>query len=230
MLSINDIYKKSSYYDLHRNEFPEVVIGNQNHKPPKNQYLMTDFERSIISKICSILPEDSNYLEIGSFVGWNLINVFKSNPNIHISSIDMYDLPHFNKTDNDLVYKTALTNLKEHNIFYKVQLFRGSSKSLINVLPNDSIDCCFIDGDHSYEMCLSDIIEVWPKLKSGSILFGHDSRSLGVTKAIQYIFSGNLINCPWGKQIFKFKEKYLDLSKHLNIDDINNGIWYSIKG
>lgn len=58
------------------------------------------------------------------------------------------------------------------------------------VVPDASIDLVFIDGDHSYEGCRSDIAAWAPKVKPGGFVTGHDySRNFpGVIQAVDEIY------------------------------------------
>lgn len=214
------------YYNIIENHFPPVIYGTQINTPPIKQYLMSRFERQFISMIAQKLPYNSVYLEIGSFTGWNLINVRKSNPLIKVISIDSYG--HLGDDSSLNLYKSTLTNLKTNDVFFDIHLLRGKSNDLINTLPNKSIDCAFIDGDHSFEGCLKDIIEIWPKLTKNAILFGHDSKHEGVQQCIDYIMNNKYIKCPWGVEQFQFKLIYKDVVVDFNLNEISNGIWYSI--
>lgn len=64
---------------------------------------------------------------------------------------------------------------------------RGKSTEISKIF-NHQIDLLFIDGDHSYEMCKSDI-EAWtPYLKKGGILIMHDyTWAEGVNRVVNEI-------------------------------------------
>lgn len=222
-------FTKPSFYDNNSSIFPKF-----NFTPPDNvedSYLLTPFERRIPSYISSFLKPNSVYVEIGCLSSWNLINVYLSNPKLNILAIDMFEYDPSYKPYNKTplyVYKMALFNLKRHNLLFKIPIIRGNSKEFINILPNNSVDCVFIDGDHSYDGCLNDIIEMIPKLKSNSILFGHDSRNIEVKNAVDFIFSNSIIKTPWGNQRISFSTKIMDIAKEYKINDANNGIWFAI--
>ena len=66
-------------------------------------------------------------------------------------------------------------------------VLRGLSSEMINTIPDDSLIFAYVDGDHSYEGCLNDLRAIWPKLKSGAILAGHDflNHHYGVHRAVE---------------------------------------------
>jgi hypothetical protein len=64
--------------------------------------------------------------------------------------------------------------------------FRQPSLSITNEqIPDESLDCIFIDGDHSYEAVTQDLEFWWAKLKKGGKLLGDDFWMEGVAKAVK---------------------------------------------
>ena len=65
------------------------------------------------------------------------------------------------------------------------------SKDFVLEIENESLDFVYIDGDHTYEGCKSDI-ELWlPKVKKGGYIGGHDYLAqcfLGVVTAVNEFF------------------------------------------
>lgn len=53
-------------------------------------------------------------------------------------------------------------------------ILRMDSKDAARAIPDNSLDLAFIDADHSYEGCKSDLEAYWPKVKPGGFLSGHD--------------------------------------------------------
>lgn len=57
-------------------------------------------------------------------------------------------------------------------------------------IPQNSLDFVYIDGNHSYEACLQDLKNFFPRVKSGGLVAGHDygAAGTGVKKAVdEYI-------------------------------------------
>ena len=65
-------------------------------------------------------------------------------------------------------------NLKEYIDIGMVTILDGPSGDLINLIPNRSLDVCFIDADHRYHSVYRDIDLCIHKVKFGGILCGHD--------------------------------------------------------
>lgn len=66
-------------------------------------------------------------------------------------------------------------------------VLKGLSGEMISQIPDDSLVFAYIDGDHSYKGCYSDLFSIWPKIKRGGVLAGHDylNMNYGVNKAVK---------------------------------------------
>lgn len=53
-------------------------------------------------------------------------------------------------------------------------VLRGTTREVIDRIPNDSIDMAYVDGDHSLRGISIDLIAVFPKVKAGGLLAGDD--------------------------------------------------------
>ena len=62
---------------------------------------------------------------------------------------------------------------------------QGYSEIVADLIPNESVDIIFIDGNHSYEYVYKDIVKYSPKLRPNGILTGHDIDYPGVNKAVK---------------------------------------------
>lgn len=63
--------------------------------------------------------------------------------------------------------------------------FRKESLTITNNdVPDESLDCVFVDGDHSYEAVSKDLPFWWKKVRSGGQLLGDDYWMTGVAKAV----------------------------------------------
>lgn len=63
--------------------------------------------------------------------------------------------------------------------------FRTESLNITeNQVPNESLDCVFVDGDHSYEAVRKDLEFWWQKVRSGGQLLGDDYWMVDVAKAV----------------------------------------------
>ena len=75
----------------------------------------------------------------------------------------------------------------------KIEWIIKTTEEGINFIPDNSLDFCYIDGDHKYESVKLDIKLCFPKVKIGGILGGHDfvSDHQGCVKAVLESFDKN---------------------------------------
>ena len=63
--------------------------------------------------------------------------------------------------------------------------FRKESLTITqDEIPDESLDCVFVDGDHSYEAVVKDLPFWWKKVRSGGQLLGDDYWMPEVAKAV----------------------------------------------
>ncbi len=79
----------------------------------------------------------------------------------------------------------------------KVRFIRKVSTEAAIEIPDASLDFVYIDADHSYEGCLSDLRAYYPKLKQRGVLAGHDylngrlpEGEFGVRRAVEEFVGG----------------------------------------
>jgi hypothetical protein len=77
---------------------------------------------------------------------------------------------------------------KEKSVFLK-----GMSNTMIKEIPDDSLIFAYIDGDHSFDGCYSDLIGVFPKVKVGGVIACHDIKNMeyGVSDALRKCLLGD---------------------------------------
>jgi len=70
--------------------------------------------------------------------------------------------------------------------------FRKESLTITNDdIPDQSLDCVFVDGDHSYEAVVKDLPFWWNKVRSGGKLLGDDYWMSDVAKAVHQFANNN---------------------------------------
>lgn len=60
------------------------------------------------------------------------------------------------------------------HLSYKIKLIRKKSSEAFDIIPNSSLDCIYIDGDHSYEGVTYDLFFALSKVKNRGFICGHD--------------------------------------------------------
>lgn len=72
----------------------------------------------------------------------------------------------------DDVYNEAIS--KTEFASDKIVVLRGRTKEVIGDIPDNSLDCVYIDGDHTLRGITIDLIKLYPKIKEGGIIGGDD--------------------------------------------------------
>jgi len=145
---------------------------------------MTAWNRNIPFFEREVLPlvrgQDIKILEIGSYQGastrWILDNL-ATHPQSEVWCIDMWEE---NSQHQDADFK-QVENSFDHAIAphaHKVKKLKGDSWSQLVSLNNlpvpPEFDIVYLDGDHSAQAVLRDLVLVWPLLLEGGILICDD--------------------------------------------------------
>jgi hypothetical protein len=70
----------------------------------------------------------------------------------------------------------------------RVAIHKCSSKEFLSRIPDGSLDAVYIDADHSYEGCLSDLELARPKVRHGGFIMGHDYEMNPARAKVTYQF------------------------------------------
>lgn len=141
--------------------------------------------------------DDAVFVEIGSWKGRSTVymaeEIKKYNKNISWYAVDMFKgTKDENDNDkdviNDTLYDKYLKNIEP--VKDLIHTIRGDSKEVYKQFEDESIDFLFIDGDHTYKGCYTDIKNWFPKVKKGGIIGGHDysEPTCGVKMAVDSYF------------------------------------------
>jgi len=146
-----------------------------------------DLTSSLKESLRYLYPQIKDYpvmkcVEIGSFEGRGSVllhdHLCKNKDSI-LYCIDPFDDEYVKGNDkmafwNDacngqyIKFKTNTSNLS------KIIEMKGVSDIMIPTLEDNSIDFCYIDGDHSPDQVYKDIINMFGKMKNGSIVLFDD--------------------------------------------------------
>jgi hypothetical protein len=84
--------------------------------------------------------------------------------------------------------------------------FRKESLTITNDdVPDESLDCVFVDGDHSYAAVVKDLPFWWNKVRSGGKLLGDDYWMPEVAKAVHEFANSKGLNVEF---LYKDGSKY----------------------
>jgi hypothetical protein len=67
-----------------------------------------------------------------------------------------------------------------------VKICRGYTFDIVNEFPDDFFNLIYIDADHTYEGCLQDLRDWWPKMRSGAAITGDDYRDDLTRTGVRY--------------------------------------------
>lgn len=128
----------------------------------------TFFMRPMLREVKGRFNYPLNGLEIGVAEGYNAEVMLKC---LNLKMLYLID-PVFLCEDRIIPFRNV--------IFYP-----RKAEDVVDHVPNN-LDFIYIDGDHSYEGCKSDIELYWSKVRKGGIFGGHDFNSHyhGVAKAV----------------------------------------------
>ena len=140
------------------------------------------------------LKSNSIIVEIGSFLGLSASTFLEnSHSSVICYCIDTWDNSDMGYEVEKDTYKEFVDNMSMFIMYGRLISIRDNS---INVgeMWSTPIDLLFIDGNHSKEFVLSDLIKFVPHIKPGGILLMHDyTYNCGVKPAFeQYIENHNV--------------------------------------
>lgn len=152
-----------------------------------------DIYRNIIEES----PLNAKFAEIGVWKGKSLsyfvVEAINSNKQFEIYAIDTFRGSDEHQAGNfayeplldteDGLYNHFLENIDI--VKERVNVVRKDSVDASMDFPDNYFDAIFIDAGHSFNDVLSDLIAWYPKLKSGSFMYGHDVNWPTVSSAVE---------------------------------------------
>lgn len=136
-----------------------------------------------------------NIIEIGSYCGASASIIASIFTKSQINCVDPWekyieDCSTYDINRQELELKEAEEIFDRTIIAYpNITKNKMSSVNYAKLIPNESINFIYIDGNHQYSSVKQDI-EIWlPKIKFGGFLSGHDFSWPSVQKAIQDTFN-----------------------------------------
>ena len=134
-------------------------------------------------------PKYGRYLETGSYLGCSAL-IIALHTNMTVWAHDIWVTEWSNLKGNppprvDDYFFQFYNAVKANKMENRIIPIRGDSLYTISIHDDESIDCAFIDGDHSYDGCLGDLEAVWPKMKEQSPILIHDCNQPDVLEAVQ---------------------------------------------
>jgi len=119
--------------------------------------------------------------EIGVSYGANARDILE---NLDIARIYLVD-PLWNSEKNLLKAQKYL----DKHLDKITWISKRSEDVTLEEIPEESLDFCYVDGDHTYEAVTKDLELYWPRVKAGGLFAGHDhDRIDSVAKAVRDFF------------------------------------------
>lgn len=129
----------------------------------EGQSLVGDTEIRLLMRS---IPDAGAFLEIGTWHGATACEIAKAKPKCRLVCVDPFRAGHATLSgDIDIWRKNAQPNMT---------LFVGTSEDYAKANPQERFDAIFVDGDHSYEWCLRDLVATLPLLKPDGVMLAHD--------------------------------------------------------
>ena len=81
-------------------------------------------------------------------------------------------------------FNTLLLIIQTYDLNF-CSLIKGFSDdtTIINTFDNNSIDVIYIDGDHGFEGCYSDLVNYYPKVKNNGLILCDDYTNFSSVKS-----------------------------------------------
>ncbi len=137
-----------------------------------------------LSKLISDLPDGCTMAEIGCYAG-EATEMFAKKASL-VYAVDPWKdfvVPMTNDQGLDDGKGGHWMIMREAEMFFDkmasrypdvIKKLKGTSAEMAQFVSDGTLDAVYIDGDHTYEFVLSDIITWLPKIKSGGVICGHD--------------------------------------------------------
>jgi len=185
---INKYLDKKIYYD-------RIVCKNKKFSDIEGWFDYLDFYDFVFDKI----PENGMFVEIGVWKGKSISymaeNIFKNRKEIKIFGVDTWkgspsETYHIDEVNRNggCIYSNFYKNIKEQNLLGKIFPMKMSSIEASKYFKKESLDCVFIDAEHTYESVFSDLRSWFLLVKEGGIISGHDYFFPEVRDAVDSFF------------------------------------------
>lgn len=131
-------------------------------------------------------------VEVGCRYGASAKLWLENIPGLDLTCIDPYRAYHrISQARQDLIYAGA----QQNSATYGFKLIRSASLEIVDGFPNGSLDWVHIDGDHSFDAAVQDIIRWAPKVREGGLVLVHDYCAFGLSGVIPAIDA--YTHCHW---------------------------------
>jgi predicted O-methyltransferase YrrM len=99
----------------------------------------------------------------------------------------------WSEVDLDKVYRNFVNMLSQHKLTKYCKVLRMSSMEALSQFADESIDILHIDGNHTEEVSLADVLMYFPKVKKGGYIWFDDANWSTTNQATMFLFE----HCRW---------------------------------
>ena len=135
-------------------------------------------------------------VEIGSRKGHSAVIWKEAMPDLNLICIDPYAAYHGRSQESqDAIFREAMEKAEKHGF----TLFREASLDAVDSFVDGTLDFVNIDGDHTFDAAVQDIIRWSHKVREGGLVLVHDYCTFeqsGVIKAVDSYTHCHRID-PW---------------------------------
>lgn len=131
-------------------------------------------------------------VEIGCRYGASAKLWMEHIPGLNLTCVDPYAAYHrVSQARQDLIYAGAQENAEK----YGFTLVRMRSLDAVVAIPDDTLDWVHIDGNHTFDAAVQDIIRWAPKVRVGGLVLIHDYCAFGMSGVIPAVDA--YTHCHW---------------------------------
>lgn len=119
---------------------------------------------------CAEKASQSDFaVEVGTFMGMSALVMLRANPRLHLWCVDIFSAFEFNK-------QLVEYFLKDYIKQGRCELIKGTSDKAAEMLFHMSgrLDSVWVDGSHATVDVLKDIKNLYPLIRNGGEIYGHD--------------------------------------------------------
>ena len=154
-------------------EFKAARLYDLSHEPrtlaPGEAATEHDYARGVIELIEVARPR--SVIEIGSYRGVSTEIFLLTTP--RVVAVDPWEYP-------DGIFQEFLSRC---GAYPGLEVYRGKSPQALEVYGRE-FDLCYIDGEHTFEACVADIMAARKVVKEDGWIAGHDFHHPEIRKAV----------------------------------------------
>lgn len=127
-----------------------------------------------------------NAVEVGCRYGESARLWREHIPELDLTCIDPYRAYHrVSQESQDRIYNGACENAEK----FGFTIVRMASLDAVDIVADGSLDWVHIDGDHTFDAAVQDIIKWAPKVREGGLVLVHDYCAFGLSGVIPAVDS-----------------------------------------